>query len=255
MAFAILNNYTEFEKNMHKVAANLPTIGGGIKMQQQWNPYTNEGGTVAVISGKDFVVAASNTRMTSFKTNILSRKADNIHVLNDSLLYCGCGFQGDVLQLRRVLDYRIHKFRFDYNRDMTADIGAEMFSRTLYYKRGFPYYTSSIICGIDEHGMGTVYSYDPIGCAERLQHCVVGAAYSLIQPFLDKHLEADLALPVGASTGYKMSELSVERAVSLLKDAFQFAAERETSTGDGIDLAVVQAGKKVVRTRIALRED
>lgn len=37
-------------------------------------------------------------------------------------------------------------------------------------------------------GKGAVYSYDPIGCIERLQYSSSGAGESMIQPFLDNQV-------------------------------------------------------------------
>ena len=35
---------------------------------------------------------------------------------------------------------------------MSVDLCAELLSRTLYYRRFFPYYTGAILAGIDENG-------------------------------------------------------------------------------------------------------
>lgn len=37
-------------------------------------------------------------------------------------------------------------------------------------------------------GKGAVYSYDPVGCVERLQYSSSGAGEPLIQPFLDNQV-------------------------------------------------------------------
>lgn len=95
--------------------------------------------------------------MTQFEVNILSRQAEKVHVLSDNIILNTCGFYGDVLQLKRVLNARLHKFRFDYRQDMTVDLCAELLARTLYYKRFFPYYTGAILSGIDEFGEEMFY--------------------------------------------------------------------------------------------------
>lgn len=51
-----------------------------------------------------------------------------------------------------IIKARLHKYRFDYRGDMTVDLCAELLSRNLYYRRFFPYYTESILSGIDENG-------------------------------------------------------------------------------------------------------
>lgn len=60
-------------------------------------------------------------------------------------------------------------------------------------------------------GKGAVFSYDPIGCLERVKYQSSGHGECLLQPFLDKQLGGvDRALP------------SVDQAISILKDGFSF---------------------------------
>lgn len=49
--------------------------------------------------------------------------------------------------------------------------------------------------------------------------------------------------------------LTIERATSLIKDAFRVAAEREISTGDKIHLVIAEAGKPIRKMHLPLRED
>jgi len=240
----------DFRKSMHKVAANPPWMQGKLIERHQWNPYSMEGGSTAAVAGENFVVAVSDTRMSQFEVNILSRTAEKIQILSDTIILNTTGFYGDVLQLIRVLQTRLHKYKFDYRHDMTVDFCAELLARNLYYKRFFPYYTGAVLCGIDEFGKGAVYSYDPVGCIERSQYSCSGAASSILEPFLDNQ--------VGLTTladGVEKPKLTVERATALLKDAFRFATERETSTGDSIFVVVAEAGKPIKTSSIPLRED
>uniref|UniRef100_A0A914W3A6 Proteasome subunit beta n=1 Tax=Plectus sambesii TaxID=2011161 RepID=A0A914W3A6_9BILA len=239
-----------FKSAMSQVRADPPWRDAARKHGDRWNPYSFEGGSTAAIAGEDFVVVGSDTRMSQFEVNVMFREAEKIHVLNDSIILTTSGFYGDVLQLKRVLESRLHKYRFDYRTDMTVDLCAEMLARNLYYKRFFPYYTGAILAGIDEKGRGAVFSYDPIGCIERLQYSASGAAEPMIIPFFD--------CQVGQVTVSKETEkpaLTLERAISLVKDAFRVAAERETSTGDKIHLVVAAHGKPIHQEFLLLRED
>ncbi|ETN71934.1 peptidase, T1 family, partial [Necator americanus] len=150
--------------------------------------------------------------MSQMEINILTRDAEKVHVLNDSVILATSGFYGDVLQLKRVLQSRLHKYRFDYRTDMSVDLMAELLARNLYYRRFFPYYTGAILAGIDENGKGAVFSYDPIGCIERIAYAATGAAEPMMIPFLD--------CQVGHVTLAEEAErppLNLQRAVSLMK--------------------------------------
>ncbi|CAJ0607231.1 unnamed protein product [Cylicocyclus nassatus] len=218
--------------------------------RQRWNPYSFEGGSTCAIAGDNFAIVASDTRMSQMEINILTRDAEKVHVLNDSVILATSGFYGDVLQLKRVLQARLHKYRFDYRTDMSVDLMAELLSRNLYYRRFFPYYTGAILAGIDENGKGAVFSYDPIGCIERIAYAATGAAEPMMIPFLDCQVGN-----VTLSEEAERAPLTLQRAVSLMKDAFRTAAEREISTGDKIHLVVAEAGKPIQQSYLPLRED
>ncbi|CAI5446728.1 unnamed protein product [Caenorhabditis angaria] len=245
-----LAEMAQFKQNMREVAASPEWRTSKLIERQRWNPYSMEGGSTAAISGDNFAIVASDTRMTQNDINILTRDAEKIHVLNDSIILSTSGFYGDVIQLRKVLQSRLHKYRFDYRADMSADLCAELLSRNLYYRRFFPYYTGAMLAGIDENGKGAVFSYDPIGCIERLGYSASGAAEPMIIPFLDCQIGH-----VTVAEDYEKPPLTIERAISLMKDAFRGAAEREISTGDKIHLVIAEAGKPIVQKFLPLRED
>ncbi|EPB69954.1 peptidase, T1 family [Ancylostoma ceylanicum] len=206
--------------------------------------------STCALAGENFAIVASDTRMSQMEINIITRDAEKVHVLNDSVILATSGFYGDVLQLKRVLQSRLHKYRFDYRTDMSCDLMAELLARNLYYRRFFPYYTGAILAGIDENGKGAVFSYDPIGCVERIAYAATGAAEPMMIPFFD--------CQVGHVTLADEAErppLTLQRAISLMKDAFRTAAEREISTGDKIHLVIAEAGKPIQQVHLPLRED
>ncbi|KAK6114248.1 Proteasome subunit family protein [Brugia pahangi] len=149
--------------------------------------------------------------------------AEKIHVLNDSIVFSCAGFYGDILQLKRLLEGRLHKHRFDYRGVMTIDLCAELLSRNLYYRLFFSYYTGAIL--------PVLMSYDPIGCIEHIAYTASGSAEPMIMPFFDYRIAL-----VTMSGDVEKPLLIIERATSLIKDAFCVAAEREISTRDKIHL-------------------
>lgn len=92
-----------------------------------------------------------------------------------------------------------------------------------------------------------------------------GTAEPLIQPFLDNQIGQVniiflincfvIFLQLTLSDKAILQPLTIERAESTLKDAFRFAAERETSTGDKLRVVVAQAGKPIRSYYVGLRED
>ena len=84
---------------------------------------------------------------------------------------------------------------------------------------------------------------------ERVTYQSSGAAEPLIQPFLDNQILQEHVPPA------QRQQMTVQRAVGLVKDAFKFVTERETSTGDRIDIVVVKRGEPITRMSVNLRED
>ncbi|KAH7708849.1 CRE-PBS-6 protein [Aphelenchoides avenae] len=246
----VMSGMRQFHDAMHEARVHPPWQTANREAQQRWNPYSFEGGSTAAIAGENFAVAASDTRLTAMDICVISRDTDKIHILNNNIILNTCGFHGDVLAMRRLLEARLHKYRFDYRCDMTVDLCAEMLARNLYYRRFFPYYTGAILAGVDEEGKGAVFSYDPIGCIERLTYSSSGAAEPLIQPFLDNqvgHVSVDKSI--------ERPPLTLDRALGILRDAFKLSSEREITTGDRILCVIAEKGKPTRKEYVSLRED
>ncbi|KRX96291.1 Proteasome subunit beta type-1-B [Trichinella pseudospiralis] len=175
-------------------------------LSDRFNPYTENGGTCAGIAGKDFVILSGDTRLSASSMVVMSRTAPKVY-----LYITGTGFQGDMIQLVKVLRTRIQQYLFTFNEYMDIHAAAQLLSRTLYFKRFFPYYVGAIIGGIDRDGRGVLYSYDPIGWKTQPQQTK--------QP------------------------LSKERAQQLMHDAFISTIEREKSTGDAVQMVILHADK------------
>lgn len=99
-------------------------------------------------------------------------------------------------------------------------------------------------------GKGAVYSFDPVGCIERVPCISAGNAQPIVQPFIDSQIKQD-----HQAKESERQKLTLERAISLVKDSFKLAAEREVSVGDNIDLIVAEHGKPLKRLLVPLRED
>ena len=161
------------------------------------------------------------------------------------------GFHGDVLQLRRLLHSRMARYSFVYHAEMTADLASEMLARNLYYNRFFPLYTGVVMAGIDEAGKGCVFSYDPVGCIERLAYSTSGSAMPTLEPFFD----AQIGWMTQDASVAPAPQLTIERAVAIMKDAFRMATEREIATGDKLQLVIIKAGQPPKTQYVDLRED
>lgn len=215
--------------------------------ESSFSPYVNNGGTTIAVSGKDFCVIASDTRLSE-GYSIATRHSPKVIQLTDKCVLASSGMQGDALTLHKNLLARIVWYKHQNGKDMSTTAIAQMLSNTLYYKRFFPYYTFNVLGGIDDNGVGCAYSYDAVGSFERVKYSSSGTGQQLIQPFLDNQ--------VGFRNQENVisTELTVEQVEDLVRDAFNSAGERDIYTGDHVDMfTVTKDGVK--KTKFDLKYD
>ena len=78
------------------------------------------------------------------------------------------------------------------------------------------------------------------------------AGDALIQPLLDKQLKAasPLVLPVQPS----VTEVALDKAIDIVKDAFTVAGERDIYTGDKVEVWVIKK-EGIERSEFDLKKD
>ena len=200
--------------------------------QRRFSPYTDNGGTVLGVAGEDFAVIASDTRLSEYYS-IHARDVSKLFQLSDHMVLGCAGFYGDVLTLTKEMNMAAQIYQYEHGRTISCPATAEMLSKKLYYRRFFPFYTYNVLVGLDAEGKGAVYGFDPIGSFERETFRASGSAASLLQPLLDNQI------------GYKNQPnakpepLSMEKAISLVREVFSCAAERDIQTGDGVVISII----------------
>ncbi|XP_007439546.1 proteasome subunit beta type-1 [Python bivittatus] len=205
----------------------------GSAVQHRFSPYTFNGGTILAIAGEDFVVVASDTRLSE-EYAIHSRNSPKCYKLTETTVIGCSGFHGDCLTLTKILEARLKMYKHSNNKTMSSGAIAAMLSTILYSRRFFPYYVYNIIGGLDEEGKGAVYSFDPVGSYQRDSFVAGGSASAMLQPLLDNQ--------VGLKNmqGVEQVSLSLEKALQLVKDVFVSAAERDVYTGDSLKICIIR---------------
>lgn len=141
----------------------------------------------------------------------------------------------DQLTLHKTLASRMIFYKHQHRKEMTTPSIAQMLSNTLYHKRFFPYYTFNIIAGLDAEGKGAVYGYDAVGSFQRVPVVCQGTGHELMQPVVDSQIDRK------HQAGKDRWEIPQEDAVTLVKDCFSSAAERDIYTGDSVTIALITA--------------
>ncbi|KAI9264054.1 nucleophile aminohydrolase [Phascolomyces articulosus] len=225
-----------------------PTELVSAPIEHRFEPYDDNGGTSLAIAGKDFCVVASDTRQsTGYSIN--SRYAPKAYELGDNAVIAMNGFHADGLTLKKVLEQRLKWYKFAHDKNMSVTALAQMLSITLYQKRFFPYYSFCCMGGVDEEGVGAVYCYDAVGSSERESYRANGSAAALIQPFLDNQVGRKNM----ANSTYTPMEL--DQVISIVKDAFTSATERDIYTGDCLQIFIIRKGQPVELQHYPLKRD
>lgn len=199
------------------------------------------------IAGGDYAVIAADTRLSS-GYSIHTRHQNKLFKMSDSTVLASTGCWCDTLSLTSLVRSRMQMYEHLHNKTMSTTAVAQMLSILMYNRRFFPYYVSNILAGIDEHGKGVVFSYDPIGHCERATYRAGGSAGALLQPVLDS--QVGLKNQVNASK----DPLPKERAIAIIKDTFISATERDIYTGDAVILNIITKDG-IVEDRLELRKD
>lgn len=203
--------------------------------------------SVVAIAGNDFAVIAGDTRLSS-GYSIHTRHQNKLFGLSGTTVLASTGCWCDTLSLTAVVRSRMQMYEHTHNKTMSTTAVAQMLSILMYNRRFFPYYVSNILAGLDEHGEGVVYSYDPVGHCERAKYRAGGSAGALLQPVLDNQIG------LKNQTNPSTEPLTKERAIAVVKDTFISATERDIYTGDSVILNIITKDG-IVEETLQLRKD
>jgi 20S proteasome subunit beta 6 len=230
--------------------AAIAAAGGPI--QHRFQPYEDNGGTTIGISGKDFAILGSDSRL-SRGYSILCRDSTKQVQLTANCVLVSAGMKADRDNLHKMLKTRLTMYEHQHGKPMSTPAIAQLLSTTLYHRRFFPLYTFNVLGGLDETGQGCIFTYDAIGSYERVFYSASGSGQSLTMPLLDNqvglHNQTDKVEPVQCPGIVPIrDDLTIEESLELMKDAFTNAGERDIYTGDHVDLSIITAeGTRVER--------
>ena len=211
------------------------------KKKNQFNPYVNNEGTIVVISGKDFVVAAGDTRISN-GYSIVSRDITKIFPLTEDTILLSSGMYADYMELQKYLKARIEIYRSTNKKDPSIDALAQLLSVTLYSRRFFPYYAFTSLCGKREDGTYTCFTYDAVGSYESQDYTSQGSGSKLITATLDNFFKRN-------------NNITVEQAKTLVLETMNGTSCRDIYTGDNVEIAILERGKELRKETYPLRKD
>ena len=212
--------------------------------KQRFNPYQDNGGTVAAVAVGNRVVIGGDSRI-SRGYSIISRNYCKMTQLTSRAVIATSGMVTDAQNLHKLLAAKITLYKHQHGGEPSIRSLARMLCTTLYGRRFFPFYTFNLLAGLDDDDKGLVFGYDAIGSFDELNYGVQGSGGHLLMPVLDNQMKGS-----NRTDAYEFSGDPTE----VIKDIFNSCAERDIHTGDSLIIwDLTPAG--IQESQVPLRRD
>ncbi len=184
------------------------------------------GATTVGIRCTDGVVLASEKRFTLGR-GIQSKSVKKVFKLTGTIGIAFAGLVADFQVVKDTLSALIRLYEIETKKKITVNAAAKQTSNLLYSRRIFPYFTESVMAGIDENGP-KVFAMDVIGSYIEDDYAAIGSGSEIAVGVLENEYKPNI---------------KVEAAKALVIRAIQAAAQRDPTSGDGIDILTFQKTK------------
>lgn len=169
---------------------------------------------------KDGVVLASDSRATMGHF-ISDKDAQKIYSIEDKIAMTTAGLVGDNQALVRIMRAELALYKMQ-GKAITVKSAATLLANILHGRRMFPYWVQLLVGGLDSEG--TVYEIDAVGGMGKKKVASTGS---------------------GSPTAYGVLEteyregLTIEEGVKLAIKSVKAALERDSATGNHIEVATI----------------
>jgi proteasome beta subunit len=184
------------------------------------------GATTVGIRCSNGVVLASEKRLT-FGRGIQSKSVKKVFKIAENIGIAFAGLVSDFQVLKDTIGAYLNLYKLEQKKDISIAAAAKQTSSLLYSRRIFPFYTNTIMGGIDASGP-QIYALDAIGSVIEDEYATTGSGSEIA---------------VGVLENEYSPKMTVEDGKTLAIRAIQSAAQRDPTSGEGIDLLVIQKAK------------
>ena len=184
------------------------------------------GATAVGMTYADGIVLASERRI-AYGNFLVSKTTRKTFQITPRVGAACAGLVADMQILSLQVSALAKIRRMDLRRDIPPNSIAKMMSNMMYERRFFPLLTQVIVGGVV--GRPVIYTLDPLGSVLPDEYAAVGTGAEAALGVMDPLLGAD-----GAA-----SDMSRDKAVGLAVKAVKAATMRDSFSGDGIDVMVI----------------
>ena len=204
---------------------SLPPLRAAHAPAHDASQMAKTGTTTLAIAAPDGVVMATEKRATMGHL-IGHKNTQKLYAVDNHLALTTAGLVGDAQMIARHLQAQAQLYRFKRDHPLPVRGAATLLGNILNQSRFNPYWVQLIVGGYDDKG-GSIYSVDAAGGAIPERWTVSGSG----SPFAYGVLEDRMG------TG----DLDVKEAIDLAIRALNAAMRRDSASGNGIDVAVIDA--------------
>ena len=181
------------------------------------------GATAVGISYQDGVLLAAEKRV-SYGNFVVNKNTKKTFPVTEFVGAACAGMIADMQVLVRQVGALAKIRKLETKRNVAPNSVAKLMSVIMFERRFFPLLTQVIVGGVD--GKPQIYTLDPLGSLLPDEYAAVGTG-------------AEMALGI-MDAEYK-KELSEEKAKGLAIKAIKSSIQRDSSSGDGIDLLMINS--------------
>ena len=182
------------------------------------------GATAVGISFSDGVVLAAEKRV-SYGNFVINKHTRKIFSVTESVGAACAGMIADMQVLVRQVEALAKIRKLETRRNVATNSVAKLMSVIMFERRFFPLLTQVIVGGVETKSR--IYTLDPLGSLLPDDYAAVGTG-------------AEMALGV-LDSEYK-SSLTAKQSKELALMAIRASVQRDSASGDGIDLLVITKG-------------
>jgi proteasome beta subunit len=181
------------------------------------------GATAVGISYQEGVLLAAEKRV-SFGNFVVNKNTKKTFPVTEFVGAACAGMIADMQVLVRQVGALAKIRKLETKRNVAPNSVAKLMSVIMFERRFFPLLTQVIVGGVD--GKPQIYTLDPLGSLLPDEYAAVGTG-------------AEMALGI-MDAEYKR-EFSEEKAKELAIKAIKSSIQRDSSSGDGIDLLMINS--------------
>ena len=203
---------------------------GLVKSMSQVIPYIPGATTVGLIY-RDGVLLASE-RKVSYGYFVMSKSARKVFKITSTIGAACAGLVGDMQILAKEASAYANIYTYENDHPISVKATAKLIGSLLFQKRLMPYFTQTIIGGIDQDGP-SLYVLDLLGSVLPDKYASVGSGTEISMGVLEDE--------------YK-DNMSLDEAKDLMKRAIKAALARDAASGGDVDLLIIS--KEGIKTEI-----